>query len=190
MGYAFVGISRRNSAPAEEPFGSNSVLYVEVPYDVLMRYFWRAEERSLKIHPATRLAWLRAHDEAERTKWVDSFRNSNATLGSVIAEVFMQREASWDPPVETPRLEYTVAAPEVGENTARQTQDASSDHHRNIEWSPTTVGGAKFCSDFQTGSCRSRVCKKGLHQCAFTMPHGKPCGARGPGTSRHRTRNQ
>ena len=155
IGYAFAGISRRTDAPAEEPFGADSILHVEVPYDVLMRYYWRAEERARQIHPANRLAWLRSRDEAERTKWVDMYRNSNETLGSVIANVFLQREASWDPPVESARNEPpTAEARQPADSQGRSFQPKTQDSHRNVEWGAATASGLKLCQDFQRNNCK------------------------------------
>ena len=192
IGYAFAGISRRSDAPAEEPFGADSTLHVEVPYDVLMRYYWRAEERARQIHPATKLAWLRSRDEADRTKWVDMYRNSTETLGSVIANVFLQREASWDPPVESAGNDQFMAEPrQPAEIQGRNVQPKPQDKHRSVEWGTVTTSGGKLCQDFQKYNCKNgKACPKGLHACAFILLNGRPCGARGHGASRHDNRGK
>ena len=78
------GSKQRKDAPTAEPKTCDSTKVVECPLDVLMRYVYRVQDRAARLPHHAALAWVRAKDEAERTVWVDRFRNSTDTLGEEI----------------------------------------------------------------------------------------------------------
>ena len=49
-----------------------------------MRYFYRVQDRAWRLPYSSALDWILRHDEAERTVWVDRYRNSKETLGEAI----------------------------------------------------------------------------------------------------------
>ena len=77
----------RADAPPSEAKTGDSTKVVECPLDVFMRYYYCVQDRahSLPYHMA--LSWVRRKDEAERTVWVDRYRNSSDSLGEVIQYV-------------------------------------------------------------------------------------------------------
>jgi hypothetical protein len=79
-----------------EALGSDTTEFVEVPYDVVYAYYARARKASQNIPAAQRLEWLEAQDVEERSEWVAYFRDSDKTLGRVIKEVMVRRDAHWD----------------------------------------------------------------------------------------------
>ena len=81
VAYSKAGSKLRQDAPTTEAKTGESTKVVECPLDVLMRYYYRVQDRahSLPYHMA--LAWVRRKDEAERTVWVDRYRNSSSSLG-------------------------------------------------------------------------------------------------------------
>ena len=76
--------------------GVKSITAVQVPLDIVMRYLYRARARIARMPLTAALAWLQKKDEQERGIWVDKYRNSTDTLGTVIHETMMQREAMWE----------------------------------------------------------------------------------------------
>ena len=78
-------------------------MVVECPLDILMRYFYRVQDRAWRMPYPLALDWIWRHDEAERTAWVDRYRNSHETLGEVIKQCFITREAMWEIPLPVSR---------------------------------------------------------------------------------------
>ena len=81
VAYSKAGSKLRADAPTAEPKAVDSTRVVECPLDVLMRYYFRVQDRahSLQYHMA--LGWIQCKDEAERTVWADRFRNSTGSSG-------------------------------------------------------------------------------------------------------------
>ena len=96
IAYSIAGIKPVASPTHPENRGTRSTEVVQCPLDVVMRYFYRARNRASRMAPSDGLKWLIRKDEDERSVWVDKYRNSNATLGEIIAETMMQREAMWE----------------------------------------------------------------------------------------------
>ena len=105
VAYSKAGSKLRADAPTAEPKTVDSTKVVECPLDVLMRYYFRVRDRahSLQYHMAP--GWIQRRDEAERTVWVDRFRNSTDTLGEIIQHTLQTREAMWELP--TPEVRQT-----------------------------------------------------------------------------------
>ena len=82
IAYSKAGSKLRKDAPTSETKTGetktgDSTKVVECPLDVLMRYYYRVQDRahSLPYHMA--VSWVRHKDESERTVWVDRYRNSS-----------------------------------------------------------------------------------------------------------------
>eukprot|EP00974_Lingulodinium_polyedra_P044414 4260761-Lingulodinium_polyedra.AAC.1 len=88
LAYAFAGARLIDPAPADRPAQEDcvevSIKFVECPLDVVQSYFDRATISSKKVPRDLRLDWVTQRDVAERTKWVEKFRNSKYSLGTVI----------------------------------------------------------------------------------------------------------
>ena len=68
---------------AEEAFGSDSTKFVEIPWDVMQAYYFRAAHSAMKVPESARLVWLEGNDIAERAVWVSQFREGHDPLGHV-----------------------------------------------------------------------------------------------------------
>jgi hypothetical protein len=100
LAYAMAGVTPRvgvKDASLEKSLGSDSTVFVEVPLDVVMQYFYTAKKQSSLLPLSQRLAWLEARDLEDRSDWVARFRKSSKTLGEVIKETCLARDARWVP---------------------------------------------------------------------------------------------
>ena len=88
----------------QESIGADSTRFALVPLDVVYAYYWRAKRAAQAVPAASRLAWLERVDTAERAVWVSEFRDSDKGLGTVINEVFTQRDAHWEANVAAPPI--------------------------------------------------------------------------------------
>ena len=70
LALAIAGSNKVQGAPVEEAFGSDSAKFVEVPWEVLQSYYFRASHSVMLVPEASRLAWLEGRDIAERAAWV------------------------------------------------------------------------------------------------------------------------
>ena len=105
IAYAMEGVEAPPTAtPAvaskdEMVLGADSTLFAMVPLDVVLQYFYRAKCAAGAVPAGRRLAWLRARDMEERAEWTSRFREGTASLGVVIKEVALVRDAHWLTPV-------------------------------------------------------------------------------------------
>ena len=188
---AIVGARPRDPAPGNRPETeesvADSILFVECPLDVLEAYFRRAELNARKVPFRLRLEWISRRDLAERTKWVDRFRNSKLSLGEVVKTVFTEREACWEPP-----------SSEQGGPSKRRSRSRSRGGARSAT-SPGGASGArlsaagagkgkiffcekfkgkKLCTQWNLGPC-PEPCRDGnLHACDAKQSHGGACGGK------------
>ena len=63
-----------------------------------MRYYYRVQDRAYSLQYHMALGWIQRKDEAERTVWIDRFRNSTESLGEIIQHTLQTREAMWELP--------------------------------------------------------------------------------------------
>ena len=96
IAYSKAGCKLRADAPTAEPKTVDSTSVVECPLDVLMRYYFRVQDRAHALQCQMALGWIQRKDEAERTVWVDRFRNSTESLGEIIQHTLQTREAMWE----------------------------------------------------------------------------------------------
>ena len=99
----------RADATKEQTLGADSTAYVEVPLDIMLQYFHRAKRAVAGLPVGKRLAWLQAHDSDERSEWVTKFREGTRSLGAVVKELMVSRDAHWLPRVVSDN--ESVAAP-------------------------------------------------------------------------------
>ena len=79
-----------------EVFGSDQCAFVTVPLATVLKYHARAKKVAGKLPAGVRLINISKLDADERAEWVQTFRNSEKNLGSVIKEVYEKRGAHWD----------------------------------------------------------------------------------------------
>ncbi len=173
LAYAKAGCKLRPDAPSDgEPFGSASVLYVDVPLDVLMRYHRRAQSFAMKLPPSQALAILTARDEADRKTWVDEFRGSKATLGEVIASTFDKRAGVW---IVAPENEMIAGVKRSSPSPRRGGQQRDT----------------AFCAKWNAGGCTSGdTCPMGLkHRCSVVRSNGEFCNLKNHRASQCQHRN-
>ena len=74
LALSIAGSDEAQGSQIEEAFGSDSTKFVEIPWDVMQSYYYRAVHSTMKVPETSRLTWLQANDIAERTVWVSQFR--------------------------------------------------------------------------------------------------------------------
>ena len=180
IAYSKAGSKPRADAPLSEPKTGDSTKVVECPLDILMRYFYRVQDRAMTLPYHTAMPWIQRKDEAERTVWVDRYRNSSESLGEVILHTMTTREAMWELPTPEPRkvperidkgggkgrkgdLETSSKArPERPPPTLKKRADALQD-------------GTPLCRLYNNGSCKSSKDCKYAHCCSVIKADGKVC---------------
>jgi hypothetical protein len=180
IAYSKAGCKLRAGAPATEPKTTDSTRIVECPLDVLMRYYYRVQDRAFSLPYHMALGWIQRKDEAERTVWIDRFRNSTESLGEIILHTLQTREAMW----ELPAPEVRMAKPSVGarpELKRKGIPTASSktkqDKPQGRKRAEATRDGAKLCRGFNQGKCSFAAGKCNYaHRCSFLKPNGEACG--------------
>ena len=98
IAYSMAGVTPMSGAPiatAEATLGAESTKFVQAPLDVMMANYFRAKRTTSMLPVAKRSAWLAARDAEERAEWVARFRESALSLGQVVKDVFMARDAHW-----------------------------------------------------------------------------------------------
>ena len=187
LAYARAGVQRLPSAPAptEEVRGKCSTLFVQVPLDTIMRYYFRAARVAYLLPQARALEWIQRHDETERGIWVDKFRNSSESLGAIIHATFERREAMWEPPegnVKPPppvKEAPGAAAAAAAETPVKKAVDVSKPPAQVAQ---LLKDGSKLCGAFNKGNCKAKgtQCAAGKHLCGGVQQGGRVCGGRHP----------
>ena len=96
LALAVVGSAEMQGAPAEEAFDTDTTKFVEIPWDVLQAYYFRARRPVMLVPEASRLAWLEERDTWERTVWASQFRETHRSLGQVVQSVMGGMKDHWD----------------------------------------------------------------------------------------------
>ena len=184
VAYAVVGAKPLSGAPGSEKRGGQTTLFVEIPFDVVTRYYFRASKYAHQCHYTQALAYLTRRDEEEREMWVDYYRNGDQTLGATIVCVFEMREAMWQPP-DPPK----AAASDSDRKRPREERDPKGkgkggkkkrDGNDESKYATELKNGTKLCHAFQRGACHDKNCQKGAHMCAMMLSTGRVCGLRHP----------
>ena len=98
---ALPGASPLDPAPTERETPERSVDYVQVPLDVLLKYWFRCEKFALQLPERLRLSHLQNLDCSERAGWVQRYANITSTLGQCVLAVFLfvkELRAGWSRP--------------------------------------------------------------------------------------------
>ena len=102
VAYAMAGTAKLTLAagttvPTFDTVGVDTALHLEIPLDIMMSYFYRAKRTSSLLPPSKRLGWVMNRDTEERSEWVTKFRESQLTLGQVVRDTMIARDAHWLP---------------------------------------------------------------------------------------------
>jgi len=112
LALSIAGASRICSDGTVETRATDPTGVMEVPYDTVMQYYFRACDYSQEVAYDQRLSWLRRVDTEERSLWVKVFRETGAHLGTVIRDTFLARAIFWQPPM-------VLAAPKADRDRSR-----------------------------------------------------------------------
>ena len=186
IAYSKAGSKLRQDAPTTEVKTGESTKVVECPLDVLMRYYYRVQDRAHGMPYYAALAWVRRKDEAERTVWVDRYRNTDNSLGEVILHTMETREAMWELP--TPEARKAPPPAPAGGGVPKGGGKGSKGVPGTFSKAPppkppparranSLQDGTPLCRNFNSGSCTSnaRDCRY-AHKCSVIARNGKACG--------------
>ena len=154
------GVTPRASvrdASAEKTLGADSTTFVEVPLDVVMQYFYRAKRQSSALPLSQRLAWLEARDLEDRSDWVAKFRESSKSLGEVIKETCVARDAHWVPHAVpgAPKAEASKPTAVAAAAVQPPSQFALGKPVSGKKVAKVMRDGSKICQAFQHGQCKN-----------------------------------
>ena len=200
LAYARAGCRPRDPSPprpAVESSPADSVLFVQCPMDVLIIYHARAALRVQKIQPGRQIAWLEERDVSERTKWVERFRESTESLGTIIRSVFNEREACWEVVPEPPSARHDAEGsrlrrPRRGAGSADDSYDNRGPnpkkprpHQKGDGKGDNAQGGArtmdalrnghKLCKQWNTSGCKTPCADGKAHACDAMIRNGSAC---------------
>ena len=185
------GVTPRASvkdASMEKTLGADSTAFVEVPLDVVMHYFYRAKRQSSTLPLSQRLAWLEARDLEDRSDWVAKFRESSKSLGEVIKETCVARDAHWVPHAVPGATRAEASKPTALPTSA--TQFALGKPVNGKKVAKVMRDGSKVCQAFQHGQCKNPKgsCPQGQHKCGTVVRGERICGMPGHGASQCRAK--
>ena len=97
MCLAIVGAAPRQGAPGSpEDLGTDATDYIQVPWDLLLKYQARAEKAAGGAPLQSRMLAVTGLDVEERGQWAHRFATETTkTLGKIIKELMIEREALW-----------------------------------------------------------------------------------------------
>ena len=188
IAYSMAGVTAVPGAPSpssEATLGADSVKFVQVPLDVMLAYFYRAKRTTSLLPVAKRLPWLMMRDAEERAEWVARFRESQSTLGQVVKEVFVARDAHWIPALPAATQPVGGVTPAVLEAVPAATNHFQLGKPINGKSVAKVLkDGSKLCQSFQHGQCQNKTpCTFGQHRCGLVVKKERVCGAPGHGAA-------
>ena len=165
----------RGSRGGRDDPGADSTLFAMVPLDVVLQYFYRAKRTAGAVPAGRRLAWLQARDMEERAEWTSRFREGTASLGVVIKEVALVRDAHWLTPVGVDQPVTPVKGSQ--EKATGQPSGASpfklGKPVNGKQVARVMKDGTQLCPGFQRGECRAKQpCQGGAHRCGAILKNG------------------
>ena len=185
---------------------TNSKDVVQVPLDIVLRYSTRARRAAETIVSMHRLQWLEVTHVAEVERWIDKFKNSGDSLGSIIEDTMVERAVFWQPPHDI-TIEGSAASKgkgkgkdkgkDVGKTQKKFLGQAGGSktwgkgqskggapevmQRTSKKWLKSMFNGAWICAAYQTKKCNGgKDCKNGKHVCAVEISPGKSCGQNHP----------
>ena len=183
-----------------ETLATDSLLYVQVPYDVLLSYFCRCHDLVLCTPESRRLQLLQHLDVEERGQWAARCTGAT-TLGVIIGAVMRERDALWltghcqhlpslrvrhrvgprRPQLRLDKLELWSSASATGPGCARRFS-AISAAPRSTENAVLTAAGLSCSQGAFADRSSARQLPKG---CLKRGPLLCPGGARGQPLDNH-----
>ena len=157
-----------------------------------MQYYYRAARFVGAYKGANVYDALRQRDIAERAVWIMKVRNSDAGIGAIIQQTFLERESMWivdeeniekqaelimDSDVEEApkRPPQTQLKPRQGQ----QQQQRVIQQNKKVKTARSMRNGNEICGAYNR-SQRTNPCPKGeLHVCNRLCSGGRACGLRG-----------
>ena len=114
------------------------------------------------------------------------FCESTDTLGVIIKEVMVARDAHWIPAITQPGSD-----PVLGDAKQPQSPNPVKTSHFQLgkpingkQVARTMRDGTKLCQAFQHGQCKNKTpCPSGQHRCAAVTKKERICGASGHGAA-------
>ena len=195
LAYAMAGVTPRagvRDASLEKSLGADSTAFVEVPLDIVMQYFHRAKRQSSLLPMSQRLVWLEARDLEDRSDWVARFRESSKSLGEVIKETSMARDAHWVPHVVPggTRAEQGKATTSSPGPAPLSSQFSLGKAINGKKVAKVMRDGTKICQAFQHGQCKNSkgACPQGQHKCGTVVRGERVCGMPGHGAGQCRAK--
>ena len=184
---AMVGAARAPSdRQTTETLSTDSVDFVQIPWDVLQQYYYRAVLKSADIPFSQRLRWLEARDTTDRALWVSAFRESSRSLGSIIRDMHVSRDPHWCPPME-PMPQAPLSVPALRDVPKRDKRNKG--RHKGDNRQPAKPVFAaqlkdktKLCPAYQYANCKASgaKCDRGFHRCGKVLASGRICGMNHP----------
>ena len=188
LAYSMAGVQAVPGSPAagtEASLGADSSKFVQAPLDVMLAYFYRAKRTTSMLPTTKRLPWLMMRDAEERAEWVARFRESTLSLGQVVKEVFVARDAHWIPTIQPAAQAgggVTPPGPEKTPPTTNQFQLGKPINGKSV--AKVLKDGSKLCQSFQHGQCKNKTpCPLGQHRCGMVVKKERVCGASGHGAA-------
>ncbi len=167
-----------------EQRGTDPTAYIMVPWCTALRYHWRATEASSRVSSNGRYAWLKQRCREERTIWTERFRLTRRPLGSIIAEVYEERENVWwnqsasiddgsTPGIPSLPSQWRIDPSSLPQENGNRGKGHNVVVYRQRRWNGRSRSGwKKLCKAFQSCKCRTKGkrCDAGLHRCGGVMP--------------------
>ena len=181
LAYGRAGALRLATAPEREPRGADSTLFVNVPFDILLRYHRRLIARANRLtelgEPS--IPWITARDEAERSSWAKEFGNStDATLGSIIKQQMDKRDTHWtidEEAINERKLGSSARGRDQAKDAGRKRSRSRSARKKGGKGVEKGSGGkgksaAKFLGELRNGTA---LCKEwNAGRCREPCPDG------------------
>ena len=155
-----------------ETMASDSTNYVDIPYDLLLRYKARAEDLASRVQENRKLTLISHLDGHERAEWSARLGAQSEGLGKLIQTIMQERNALW--------ISGAAGAGPAGVSSGSGGSTAApSVPSEGVSFS--LRDGTVLCPDFQKGKCgvSARECPKGAHRCGKTLTTGRVCGSFG-----------
>ena len=136
-----------------------------------------------EVHSSKQFEWLRMRDEAERQLWVEKHRAGNTTLGVVIRQTMLEREAMWMCSAED-KVGMSRATSQAGSvskvgSPAKQTAQAQKKGSGAVLTVDTLLDGQQLCAKWNMNACRDPCPAGRVHACnAKVKANGRACGLR------------
>ena len=189
LAYVIAGTTKVKNAPTTESRISDPLISVGVSWDVLIRVHHRATVQVRKVPYAMQLTWLETRIDGELEAWIEEYRNSDKTLGQVIAHVHTSREAVWavdehkfNPPVSQSPVREAIDEGETSGNGKQRGQLPAAGKGKApapaVNLVTSLRDGDELCANYNRGNCGNKkdTCKHGRHFCSGAQPNGRVCG--------------